>query len=334
MDVLVVGAGVMGRNHVRTLSAERAVESILVLEPSEASRAAIPREYAAKVRFVESLEDAIAREPDCAIVASSTPTHFPLAHALLSAGVPTLVEKPMTDDLEKGAQLVRLAEEKNTVLMAGHVERFNPAVQTLKEHVGLIGEIVYASTHRFGIPAKRNVGSVFFDQAVHDVDVLLFLTGERPVAVQATARRVLDETDNDICSAIYEFPSFIASIEANRVTPIRTRELVLLGVSGSARLQYITQELSITRSDGAVAKTNTFDEIVTVVGRGTEVRPYFQKEEPLKREVGHFLECVRTGSPPIVTGTDGLMAVAAMEAGIAASDAKKRMEISYPSVRA
>lgn len=328
MKVLVLGAGAMGRNHVRNLSAQKEVDSILVVDPSQESLGFLRKEKYEKIQYFTELQEAISEKPVCAIVASPTTTHFENAMLLVKAGIHALVEKPITDSVENAKKLIREAEERKVILMVGHIERFNPAVQALKKNIGNIGKVVYASSHRFGIPTQRKLGDAFLDQAVHDIDVISYLTGEYPLEVQASEHKILEQNDgNDLCTAIFEFPSFTASVEANRVTPIKTRELIILGLKGSAKLDYITQDLTITHADSAVTKYNSFDEIVMRVGRGTELKPYFQKDEPLKLEIQHFLQCVEKDEHPIVNGKDGLQALAAVEAGIFAGKSGKKEKI-------
>lgn len=329
MNVLVLGAGAMGRNHVRNLAHSKRVNEVLVVEPNEAARKELNNKHE-NVRVFASENEAFgAAEIDAAVVAVPTHLHFKTAWEIVGRGVPVLVEKPITDSLEDGKKLVKKAADAGVLLTVGHVERFNPAVTALKEHVKEIGKIVYASTYRFGVPTNRKLGAAFFDQAVHDVDVLSFLSGEYPKFVQAVERSVIDSDAKDLCSALFEFPSFPAAVEANRVTPIKTRELILLGTKGSARLDYISQELTISTSEKMETKYTNFDEILFRVGRGTEIKPYFRKDEPLKLELEHFLDCVEGKVKPLVSGTDGLHAVAAAQFGIKAAESSKRQEIVF-----
>ena len=214
----------------------------------------------------------------------------------------------------------------------GHIERCNPAVQALKKHAAVLGTPVYASAHRFGMPTDRDVGSSFIDQAVHDIDVISFIVSEYPKSVQAVERRFVDKKSDDCCAALYEFDGFTAAIEANRATPIKTRELILCGTKGTAKLDYITQDLTIaTNDDSKPQKYNTFDELVLRVGRGAELKPYFVKQEPLRVELENFIACVKgkAGAKPIASGEDGLRALAAVIAGHEAAASGKKTKIGF-----
>lgn len=328
MNVLVVGAGSMGMNHIRNYAEGLGVERVVVVEPSADARKKLAERAFHNVVVYESLDEALSKEkPSAASVVVPTKHHCAVASKLIAAGIPVLVEKPISDNVADGRKLVQEAEKAGVLLMVGHIERFNPAVQTLKKHLHSLGEIFYASARRFGVPTDRDVGEAFFDQAVHDIDVISFLVGKYPEKVSAIEAQILDKRYNDLCAALYEFNGFKAAVEANRVTPIRTRELIVLGTKGEARLNYISQDLVITHAEQAVTKFNTFDELVMKVGRGTELRPYFPKEEPLKAELHHFLQCAQGKAKPMITGEDGLRALAAAIAGVKAAKSGKREKV-------
>ncbi len=320
MDVLVVGAGAMGRNHCRAYNADARIEHVYVYEPSAESRNALQAMNLEKIAFIDTLADASTNGVEAASVVTPSETHFAVASVLLEADIHVLVEKPITTTIAEGRKLAELARLKNRVLMPGHIERFNPAVRALKKHVGDLGKIVYASAHRFGIPTQRRLADSFLDQAVHDMDVLSYLSGAKPDDIRAISQRILDAHTNDLCSAIVHYDGFYATIEANRVTPIKTRQLVLLGTKGSAFLDYISQDLVVTHSESPQNKYSSFDEILMRVGRGTEVRPYFQKDEPLRLELAHFIACAQGKETPLVTAEDGIMAVAAVAAGMKSAE--------------
>ena len=326
MKVLIVGSGSMGRNHVRVYSENRRVDEVIVADNSSDSLELV-RKTQKTTTFTE-LDEALEQKPDCVVVAVPTKLHYEISSKIVDAKIPVMGEKPITENLEDGRKLVEKAEKSKILLLAGHIERFNPAVQALKRNLHLIGELFYASAHRFGVPTQRDVGSSFVDQAVHDIDVISFLYGKHPKEVSAIERKIADLKSIDLCSAIFEFDGFTATVEANRVTPIKNRDLIVLGTKGAAKLDYITQDLTIFMSDNLDTKFSTFDEIVLRVGRGTEVKPYFVKEEPLRVEANHFLDCVEGKAVPMISGRDALYAVAAVQAGQQSAKSGKKEKIS------
>jgi UDP-N-acetylglucosamine 3-dehydrogenase len=323
----------MGANHCRTLNEIAGVSRIACVDPNDKILDSLKKRGFEKAVFYSSIEEALKKEkPSAAIVAVPTHLHYAVCDELLDAGIHVLVEKPVTDKIEDAKKLIGKAAAKKLVFAVGHIERCNPAVQALKKHVNELGTLVYASTHRFGMPTDRDVGPSFIDQAVHDVDVVSFVAGVFPRAVQAVERRFVDKKSDDCCAALYEFDGFTAAIEANRATPIKTRELVLCGTKGTARLDYITQDLTIAVGDkeSQPVKFSSFDELVLRVGRGAELKPYFVKQEPLRVELENFLDCVRgkPGVKPVASGEDGLRALAAVIAGHEAAQSGKKTKIS------
>lgn len=331
LKVLVVGVGNMGRHHARVFEELPRVQSVAVVDPDEKARERIEERGFKKVEVFDSLNKALAKQkPDCATIAAPTKTHYAIAEELLNKKIPVLVEKPLTDSVKDGAKLIALAKKQGTLLMVGHLERFNPAVQVLKQHIEMLGKTVFASTHRYGIPTAAELGDAFYDQAVHDVDVLSFLTGERPKRVSAVERQILDKRSNDLCAALFEYDGFVASVEANRVAPIKTRELFLVGLEGTAFMDYNSQELVISKLSQIpkkFAEYKTFNELVARAGKGNELRLFIKKDEPLKLELMHFLDCVLGEDEPKVTGLDGLYAVAAAEAAIKAAETGKKEKV-------
>jgi predicted dehydrogenase len=324
----------MGSNHARTLNELAEVARVACVDSSEKTLAALRERNFEKAALYASVDEALKKEkPAAAVVAVPTHLHYAVSEKLLDAGIPVLVEKPVTDKIGDAKRIIAKAAAKKLVLAVGHIERCNPAVQALKKHAAALGAPIHASAHRFGMPTDRDVGSSFIDQAVHDIDVISFLLDRFPRSVQAVERRFVDERSDDCCAALYEFDGFTASVEANRATPIKTRELIVCGTKGTARLDYITQDLTIATSDAGGEKPqkfSSFDELVLRVGRGAELKPYFVKQEPLRVELENFIACVkgRAGAKPIASGEDGLRALAAVIAGHEAAQSGKKTKIS------
>lgn len=332
MNVIVVGAGNMGRHHARVYSEIASVKEVRVVDSNPEALKQFGG--SAKAKCFSSLEGALAEgEAHAASVVVPTHLHYEVGKKVIEAGLPTLLEKPLCDSIEKGVELKALAEEKGVLLMPGHLERFNPAITELKNNLGMLGELVYASTHRYGIPSNRKLGDALYDLAVHDVDLLSYLTGKKPVSVSAIERDWLKLGSNDLCSCVFEFEGgFTASVEANRVSPIKVRELSLVGREGVARVDYTRQSLSIFKLDEIPKEYHaykTFNELVTHAGQGNELKVFIKKGEPLRAELEHFLACAKGEAVPFVTATDGLYALAAVQAGAAAAKSNKKEEIKW-----
>ncbi len=327
MRFLVIGAGAMGRNHVRVLNALPRVKEVLVVDERKEALDEVSKAGFGKVSTFTSLEEALKQKPDAASIVTPTPSHYDVFRKVNGRVPAVLVEKPISFDSKTGMKIVEEAKRENTVLQIGHVERFNPGVIALKKNIRQLGALRYATVHRFGIPAPRILDDVVIDLAVHDVDVLSFVSGEAARSVFAMERNVLQENTNDLASIVLEFPSFQATVEANRVTTVKVRELLAVGEKGNARLDYISQELLFAHSQVPAEKYSTFDEVVTRVGKGTEVRPFVQKEEPLKLELESFLNAASKGETPLVTGEDGVRAVEVAQAAMQSAKTGKKVQL-------
>ncbi|MDD4230972.1 MAG: Gfo/Idh/MocA family oxidoreductase, partial [Dehalococcoidales bacterium] len=209
------------------------------------------------------------------------------------AGVHCLVEKPIASTVEEAESMIEAAAINQVKLMVGHIERFNPAVLKLKSLIeeGMLGELIIISTRRVGPfqPRIRDVG-IIIDSATHDIDACRYLTGKEPQKVFAKSGRLLHPFKEDYALIMLDFGSSAASIEVNWFTPYKERTLVVTGSKGIARLDYITQQLTLHNSEN---------------GHTIEI----EHAEPLKTEIAHFLDCITTGKEPLVNGHEGLQAL-------------------------
>ena len=247
-------------------------------------------------------------------IVTPTTTHFDLAQAVLQQGRHVLVEKPMTDNAAQATELVQLARQKNCVMQVGHVERFNP-VFTYLESVATDPRFI--EIHRLSpYPARSTDIGVVLDLMIHDLDVVLAFVKSPVTSVDAVGIPVLSKSE-DIANARLRFANgCVANLTASRVTPQWMRKIRVF--SGGAMpshisLDYRAQEGFIYRiaRDGEEessllkkllrAKDST---IVSEFGGKRIVREPvpITKEEPLKLELQHFVQCVRTHHTPVVSG--------------------------------
>jgi UDP-N-acetylglucosamine 3-dehydrogenase len=296
----VIGAGNMGRNHVRILGAMPGVELVAVVDPDlERGRAAAAATGAQVLAGLDELP-----EVDLAVVASPTPYHAPAAEALIARGVSVLIEKPIASSIEEAERLVAAALAAGVTLAVGHVERFNPVFETLRH---IVSEPVFIQFERLSPYTPRIGDSVVFDLMVHDLDLACWIAGGYPVRVAASGASVFSES-MDVATALLEFPGgCVARIDSSRATQDKVRRAAV-----SERERYIVadslrQDISIKRqvkvevSEGAGAMYREAS-VVEI--------PWLQRGgEPLARELEDFVAAVRDHTAPRVTGEDGLAAV-------------------------
>ena len=321
VKVAVLGVGGLGQHHARIYAEmEQAgdVEFVGLYDPN-LERA---REIAEKngVRALESMEAALEQADGVSIV-TPTVTHHELASKFLRAGRHVLVEKPITDEADQAAELVQLAQENDRVLQVGHVERFNPVFDYLQS---VAKEPRFIETHRLSpYPARSMDIGVVLDLMIHDLDIVLAFVDSPVKEVDGVGVPVLSASE-DIANARLKFENgCVANLTVSRVSPERMRKIRVFSggeTTSYVSLDYQKQEGYIYRiaADGAEesslwqkllhAKDSA---IVSEFGGKKVVREPvpIAKDEPLKLELQHFVECVRERQTPKVSGEAGRQAL-------------------------
>ncbi|MCI0520347.1 MAG: Gfo/Idh/MocA family oxidoreductase, partial [Chloroflexi bacterium] len=246
MKVAVIGVGSMGRNHARVYSELAGVELAAVCDanPAAAGQAGEKFGAAAYSDYRAMLAEV---QPQAVSVATPTALHEEVALAALEAGAHVLVEKPIAATLEAGQRMIDYARQVERLLMVGHIVRFNPALQQLKQKLqaGELGRIFQIICRRVGpFPARiRDVG-VVVDLAPHDVDLMRFLTDMNPERVFAETEQRIHTDHEDLVLGLLRFPDGITgALEINWLTPTKVREVLVLGERGMFRVDDLTQDL-------------------------------------------------------------------------------------------
>src|SRR5438067_1381906 len=321
VSVAVLGAGSLGKEHARVyaeLAAGGGIELAGVhdIQPESARRVAERH----GVKVLGSVAEAAASSDALSIV-TPTATHFELAKALLQKGKHLLVEKPMTDNAAQAAELVQLARQQHSVLQVGHVERFNPVFKYLET---VATEPRFIETHRLSpYPARSTDIGVVLDLMIHDLDVVLAFVKSPITSVDAVGIPVLSASE-DIANARLRFANgCVANLTVSRVSPERMRKIRVF--SGGAATSYIS--LDYRAQEGFIYRIARTDEeessllkkllhtkdstIVSEFGGKRIVREPvpIAKDEPLKLELEHFVDCVRALQTPMVSGESAKQAL-------------------------
>ncbi len=321
VKVAVLGAGSLGKEHARVyseLAAAGGVELAGVhdIEPETARRIAEKH----KVKAFASTAEATANSDALSIVTPTT-THFDLAKALLQQGKHLLVEKPMTENAAQAAELVQLASQHHCVLQVGHVERFNPVFKYLET---VATDPRFIETHRLSpYPARSTDIGVVLDLMIHDLDVVLAFVKSPVTSVDAVGIPVLSASE-DIANARLRFANgCVANLTASRISPERMRKIRVF--SGGAATSYIS--LDYRAQEGFIYRIARSDEeessllkkllhakdssiVSEFAGKRIVREPVpIAKEEPLKLELQHFVECVRARQTPLVSGESAKQAL-------------------------
>jgi len=321
VKVAVLGTGSLGKEHAR-LYAQMVTTREADLVGLYDTNHEVARHIAAKHRThaLGSIEEAI-EDADAVSIVTPTVTHFELAKQCLLRGKHVLVEKPMTETAEQATELVRLAQEKNCVLQVGHVERFNP-VFTYLESVATQPRFI--ETHRLSpYPARSTDIGVVLDLMIHDLDVVLAFVKSPVTSVDAVGIPVLSKSE-DIANARLRFANgCVANLTVSRISPERMRKIrVFSGPENTCyiSLDYRAQEGFIYRiardgeEESSLLKKLLASRDSTIVGEFGGKRIVREpvpiaKDEPLKLELQHFVDCVREKQTPRVSGASAKAAL-------------------------
>jgi predicted dehydrogenase len=312
LRVAVVGAGVMGRHHANVYRSLPEAELVAIVEPDVGRRSAAERDFACAVYpDVDAMLAAI--RIDVASVAAPTSLHHVLTEQLLTADVHVLVEKPVATRVADAERLARISSERGRVLQVGHITRFFRAVERLRAEVRqpyLIDARRLSPTNRV-----QDVG-VVLDLMIHDIDIVLGLVAQPVVEIAVAGRWFSAGEHEDVCAAQVRFADgCVARFLASRVAPDAERSLVVAEAEQSYRLDFAKDphtEMTIYRP--APSKVG---EASLNGGNGQSSRILVDRhvvfeDNPLKKQIQHFIERIHGRAEPIGTlGNDiGSLALA------------------------
>jgi predicted dehydrogenase len=287
----VVGVGVMGSNHARVLSELPGAKLVGIADPDRKQAEFIAQAVGSVP--VNDLGELLARGVDAVSIAAPTHLHHQLALQAIREGVHVLVEKPIGSTPDEGRDIVAAARRAGVTLMVGHVERFNPAVQSIKD--ALRGqEILSIGITRVGPfpPRMSNVG-VVIDLAVHDIDLIRWFTDSEIEEVQPMLASARAQNEDIALLQFRTASGVLAQITTNWLTPFKART-----VHVATRKKYVIADL-LTRQ---VTECFGFQPDGSYSMRHLSVG----HAEPLRAELLAFLNAIRSGEPPAVTGEEGV----------------------------
>ena len=318
----VIGVGSMGRNHARVYTELAEAELLAVADASQEQADNIGEKYGVKAYndYREMLER---EQPEAVSIAVPTAMHEEVATVAMQAGAHILIEKPIASTVDEGERLIALARKLERKLMVGHIVRFNPAIQALKEKLmaNELGRIFQILCRRVGpFPARiRDVG-VIIDLAPHDIDIMRYLTGAEPTRVFAELEKRVHTEHEDLLLGLLRFENSITgSLEINWLTPTKVREIVVLGERGMFLVNDLTQDLYFYENAEVGGELWPVLGTIRGVSEGQMVRYQLDRYEPLKAELQTFVTAVANDSDVPVSGEDGLaalrLALALIESG-------------------
>jgi predicted dehydrogenase len=283
----VVGLGQWGRHHARVFASLPDVElaGVADLDPRET--------HAAEARYgtrgYPDYHDLIGHVDAVSIVVP-TVSHYAVARDFLEAGVHVLLEKPMTATVDEAERLLVLNDRQGTVLLIGHVERFKPAVQHLRE---VVSEPLFIQARRvrpFDPNRVMDVG-VVLDLMIHDIDIVLSLVREPVVEIGGVGVRVYNSHEDLAVAHLLTESGCRMTLTASRVSTAKTVELEVTMADRTVHLDYLREVVSVRHLNGE------------------HQRFVLDGDEPLRAELAHFVACVRGEAQPLVSAEDGSRAL-------------------------
>jgi UDP-2-acetamido-3-amino-2,3-dideoxy-glucuronate N-acetyltransferase len=309
--VAVVGHGNWGKNLARNFYQLNAL--VAICDTSDAQEQLVSEKYSG-VEFTSDYTSLLHRSDiDAVVIATPAATHYALAKLALEHAKDVFVEKPLALNVSQGKELVRLAQERQRILMVGHLLRYHPAVEQLKRLIdsGALGRLYYLYSNRLNLGRFRTEENILWSFAPHDISVLLYLLGETPHSVSAHGGQFLNAHIADTTITFLSFPSGVqAHIFVSWLHPYKEHRLIVVGSDGMAVFADTDPEhkLKILRQPIEWRERQPVPKL-------SEAQPIpVEPVEPLRVECQHFLECVATRRTPFTDGEEALRVLQVLEA--------------------
>ena len=284
----VVGVGMMGIHHTRIYNAMDDVNLVGVCDIDRERGMEVASKY--NTKYFSDYEDLLKEGPEALSIAVPTSLHRELSEAALEHGMHLLVEKPLADTIENAWAIIEKCKQKNRVLMVGHIERFNPVAQSLKNllALGSLGNIELISTLRVApYPKRITDAGIILDVSCHDIDLISYLTGLKAAKVEAFAKQEFHTYEDEAVINLWYNDGSRAIVETSWHYPYKNRRIYVRLEKGAILANLIRQELVVYNGNDAV-------------------KVHVDSAEPLAREIRTFIDVASNGEPSPVNGEDSI----------------------------
>lgn len=310
IKVAVIGAGVMGKNHLKTYKNLPNVELVGVYDifPEAAKNAA----EMFGIKAFSSMEE-VAKSVNAVSVVTTSTTHADVGEFFLNHGIHCLIEKPLATTEDECMRLINAAKKNNVTLLVGHIERFNPAVEQMGKILSDTSKIRSLTAQRMSAASGRITDvDVAMDLMIHDVEVIQSLVKSPVVNVQACSVKTPDKPEGkDYISALLEFENgATANLTASRITQARVRTLTVTTDTNYIDMDFINQSINV-HSQGRMPYVNqeSIPDWMNYGLKGSVEQLFIPTNQPLSAELSHFTACIRGEATPRITGENALNAL-------------------------
>lgn len=326
LNVAIVGCGywgsIIGRNLANMVDEIRIV---VVCDKNLRQAENLCQRYFLDARVISNYREILfSKDIDAVFLVTPIKTHYELTINLLKAGKHVFVEKPLAQTVEQCERLINLADQKQRVLMVGHVFEYNDAVHTIKEYLDNsdIGNLFYIYGQRINLGRIQNDINALWSLAPHDISIINYWLGEEPVRISAHGFGYLNQGVQDVVFLTIDYPNNIGvHLHLSWLDPQKLRLLTLVGSKKMIVYDDVSLDSKIKIYDKGIAdlhefleSPHTFAEFQFKIRVGDMIVPALPFSEPLAVECRHFIECVKQGSVPRTDGWNGLRVVKVLQA--------------------
>lgn len=324
VKTLMLGHGYWGPNLLRNLAGNAKCELVGLCDVREEARAKAATIYAGLATFAD-YDDALASAgADAVVVATPSGLHVEQVRAALEAGKHVFVEKPLAETVEDAVTLRDIAGAGKRTLMVGHAFLYNNLVHDIKARIdaGELGEIYYVYSQRLNLGRFRQDSDVVWTLAPHDVSIINYWFGDRPVSVRARGHAYVHRTLDvaEVCYADMDFADGrSANLHLSWLDPQKRRDMVVVGSKKMLVYDDMNSDAHIRLYDKSAeaehqSELQGFADFATRLRAGDLVVPNIRLKEPLGAEIDHFLTCVQTGETPRTDADHAIDVTAVLEA--------------------
>lgn len=322
MKVALVGCGYWGSHLLRNFYQSESWELAYICDTDGNQLKKVISMYphvTATSDYDDIINDA---DIDAVVIATPVFSHFELAKRSLEAGKHTWVEKPLTANSNEAAELIETAKRNKVLLHVDHTFIYTPSVKKIKDMIsnGTIGNFLYFDSVRVNLGLFQHDVNVIWDLAPHDISILEYCVGKKPVSVSASGKSLIKFSEKDIENIAYVTVNFedntIAHFHVNWLSPVKIRHIIIGG----------DEKMIVFNDMEPMAKVKVYDSGVNIRSRedvyealvqyrtGDMFSPAIDNKEALKEECEHFFECIKQNKPTITSGEAGLYVVKILEA--------------------
>jgi predicted dehydrogenase len=317
--VAVVGVGYWGPNFVRIMD-ELPDSQLVSVCDTDASKFERLTNLYPHLAFTDELESVVAnKDIEAVVIATGSDSHYPVARDCLLNDKHVLVEKPIALKSSEAEELVKIAAERDRVLLVGHLLRYHRGVQKLKEYIddGYLGKVLYVYTSRVNLGRIRKEESALWSFATHDISVVDYLLGRQPEYVTASGQAYVRPGIHDVVfTTLHYSDNVMAHLHVSWLDPHKIRKITVVGDKKMAVLDDMQATEKLRIYDKGVDFIPSYGDYAESLSIrvGDIYIPKIDMAEPLKVECQHFLDCITKGEKPLTDGVCGLQVLRVLEA--------------------